>query len=61
MDVRLEEESVWLSQSQISELFGIERSVITKHLNNVFKNGELSEDAVCAILHILHLTVKIIK
>ena len=49
LDVRLEEESVWLSQSQISELFGIERSVITKHLNNVFKNGELSEDAVCAI------------
>lgn len=49
LDVRLEEETVWLSQAQISELFGIERSVITKHLNNVFKNGELHEEAVCAI------------
>lgn len=49
LDVRLEEETVWLSQAQISELFGIERSVITKHLNNVFKNSELHEDAVCAI------------
>ncbi len=49
LDVRLEEETVWLSQAQISKLFGIERSVITKHLNNVFKNGELRENAVCAI------------
>ena len=49
LDVRLEEETVWLSQAQISKLFGIERSVITKHLNNVFKNGELRENSVCAI------------
>ena len=47
--MRLEEETVWLSQAQISKLFGIERSVITKHLNNVFKNGELRENSVCAI------------
>ena len=45
----MEEDTVWLTQAQISKLFGIERSVITKHLNNVFKNGELRENSVCAI------------
>ena len=49
LKVHFENETVWLSQAQISELFGIERSVITKHLNNIFKNGELSENSVCAI------------
>ena len=49
MDVRLEEETVWLSQAQISDLFGIERSVITKHLRNIFKDEELHSDSVCAI------------
>jgi len=48
LDVRLEQESVWLSQEQMSELFGRERSVITKHLRNVFKEGELEEDSVRA-------------
>ena len=47
-EVRLEGESVWLSQEQISQLFGRERSVITKHLRNVFAEGELESDAVCA-------------
>jgi len=36
IDVRLEEETVWLSQTQMSELFQKERSVITKHIKNVF-------------------------
>jgi len=49
LDVRLEEETVWLSQAQISDLFGIERSVTTKHLRNIFKDEELHSDAVCAI------------
>lgn len=47
-EVRLEGETVWLSQEQISQLFGRERSVITKHLRNVFAEGELDADAVCA-------------
>lgn len=46
--VRLEGETLWLSQEQIAELFGRERSVVTKHLRNVFKEGELDEKAVCA-------------
>nr|WP_321357930.1 virulence RhuM family protein [uncultured Draconibacterium sp.] len=48
IDVRLEEETVWLSQAQLGELFQKERSVITKHINNVFKEGELDEEKVCA-------------
>ena len=48
IDVRLEEETVWLSQAQMGELFQKERSVITKHINNVFKEGELEEEKVCA-------------
>lgn len=47
-EVRLEGETVWLSQEQISQLFGRERSVITKHLRNVFAEGELDANAVCA-------------
>ncbi|NQU55059.1 MAG: hypothetical protein HQ522_21275 [Bacteroidetes bacterium] len=48
IDVRLEEESVWLSQVQMSELFQKERSLITKHINNIFNEGELEEKLVCA-------------
>jgi hypothetical protein len=47
-EVRLDRETVWLTQDQIAELFGRERSVITKHLRNVFKEGELEEDSVRA-------------
>jgi len=52
LDVRLERESVWLSQAQMAELFGRERSVLTKHVNNVFKEGELDKKSNVQILHI---------
>ena len=48
VDVRLERDTVWLSQDQMSRLFGRERSVITKHLGNVFREGELQRSSVCA-------------
>jgi prophage maintenance system killer protein len=48
LEVRLEAETVWLTQDQMRALFGRERSVITKHLRNVFKEGELDENSVCA-------------
>lgn len=48
IDVRVEQETVWLSQEQMAELFERERSVITKHLRNVFKEGELDKPATCA-------------
>lgn len=47
VDVRLERESVWLTQGQMADLFGRERSVITKHIRNVFQEGELDDKAVC--------------
>ena len=52
IEVRLEEETVWLSQAQMSELFQKERSVITKHINNIFEEGELLEESNVQILHI---------
>jgi prophage maintenance system killer protein len=52
VDVRLERETVWLSQEQMSKLFGRERSVITKHLGNVFREGELDKQSNVQILHI---------
>ena len=48
LDVRLEADTVWLSQAQMAELFGRERSVISRHLGNVFKEGELEADSTCA-------------
>ena len=46
--VRMQGDTVWLRQEQLAELFGRERSVITKHLGNVFKEGELARESVCA-------------
>lgn len=48
LDVRLKGETLWLMQAQIAELFQKERSVITKHLRNVFAQGELERDSVSA-------------
>jgi hypothetical protein len=48
MDVRLQGETVWLTQKQMSELFDTERSVITKHLRNIFQSKELDEKSVSA-------------
>ncbi|MEY4474509.1 MAG: hypothetical protein RL248_276 [Pseudomonadota bacterium] len=50
--VRLEGESLWLTQEQIADLFKRERSVITKHLRNIFRDGELIEESNVQILHI---------
>ena len=52
IETHFENESVWLSQAQISELFQKERSVITKHISNIFKDGELLEKSNVQKLHI---------
>ncbi|MEQ8202924.1 MAG: RhuM family protein [Smithellaceae bacterium] len=49
LEVRLEKDTVWLTQKQMSELFDTERSVVTKHLRNILKTKELEEKTVCAI------------
>ncbi len=46
IDVRLEEETVWLTQDQMAQLFGKARNTITEHIGNVFKEGELEEKVV---------------
>jgi len=48
VDVRLEHETVWLSLGQMAELFGRDKSVISRHLRNVFDTGELEREAVVA-------------
>src|SRR5512136_2210824 len=48
LEVRLQGETVWLTQAQMAELFQRERSVITKHIRNIFEEAELVEKAVCA-------------
>jgi len=48
IDVLVENESVWLTQSQMGLLFGRNRTVINRHINNVFEEGELDEKVVCA-------------
>ena len=50
LEVRLEEETVWLTQEQIAALFGTKRPAITKHLSNIYNSGELAQDSTCSIL-----------
>lgn len=50
LDVKLEHETVWLTQKQIAELFGTKRPAITKHLKNIYSSEELIEESTCSIL-----------
>ena len=50
IEVRLENDTVWLTQQQIADLFGTKRPAITKHLANIYKSGELEENSTCSIL-----------
>ncbi|GAP72830.1 DNA-binding protein in cluster with Type I restriction-modification system [Candidatus Symbiothrix dinenymphae] len=51
LDVRVEHDTVWLTQAQMVELFGRDRTVVTKHINNIFKEGELDEKSNVQFLH----------
>lgn len=50
LEVRLENETVWLTQQQIADLFGVKQPAISKHLKNIFESGELVEASVHSIL-----------
>ena len=52
LQVEFDGETVWLTQHQIAELFGKDRSVITRHINNAFKQGELDRESNVQFLHI---------
>ena len=61
LEVRLENDTVWLTQAQIAELFGTGRQAITKHLKNIFSSAELDEDSVCSILELTASDGKVYK
>lgn len=48
LDILLQDENLWLTQKGLAELFGVERSVITKHLKNIYDSGELDKVLTCA-------------
>ena len=48
LEVRMEKESVWLSQMQMADLFQKDRTVIGRHIKNIYKEGELAKDITCA-------------
>lgn len=48
VEIFLHDENIWLTQAKIAELFGVERSVVTKHLQNIFDEGELEKQSTCA-------------
>ena len=52
LEVKLEDETVWLTQAQMAKLFDRDQSVISRHLSNVFEEGELEEKGNMQILHI---------
>ena len=53
LEVRIEDETVWLSQAQMAELFGTNRQAITKHIKNIYETGELDREATSSILELL--------
>ena len=50
LEVKLENETVWLTQQQIADLFGVKRPAVTKHLGNIFREGELDITSVSSVL-----------
>ncbi len=48
VEIYLQNETIWLTQQKIADLFGVDRTVITKHLKNIFDTNELDPNAVCA-------------
>ena len=50
VEIFLKDETIWLTQDRIAELFGVQRPAVTKHLKNIFESGELAENSVSFIL-----------
>ena len=58
LEVRVENETAWLSQAQMTDLFGTGRQAITKHIKNIYECGELQKEATCSILELVRLEGK---
>lgn len=52
VEIHLKDETIWLSQQKMAELFGVQRPAITKHLKNIFESEELDEKVVCSIMEL---------
>ena len=61
VEVKLEENTVWLTQQQMADLFGVKQAAISKHLKNIFDSGELNKDSVYSILEYTASDGKIYK
>ena len=48
IEILVQDETLWMTQERMAQLFGVDRTVITKYLGNIFKSGELVKDSVCA-------------
>jgi hypothetical protein len=59
VEVFIQEETVWHTQKALAELFGKERSVVTKHLKSIFESGELDEKSNVQKMHIGHSALEI--
>lgn len=55
VEIYLQNETIWLTQQKIADLFGVQRPAVTKHFKNIFATGELIEEVVCSILE--HTTI----
>ena len=54
IDVRLENETVWLTQVQMAELFETDRTSIVRHINNIYKVEELDRESTCSKIELVH-------
>lgn len=50
VEILVQNETLWVTQDRMAELFGVQRPAITKHLKNIFESGELEKNSVCSIL-----------
>ncbi len=48
LKVKLENDTVWLTQSQMAELFGVDRTSIVRHIRNIYKSEKLDQNSTCA-------------
>ena len=55
MEVFLRDETIWLTQARIAELFGVLRPAVTKHLQNIYSEGELNKNSTCSKKGLYHV------
>ncbi len=61
VEVKLERETIWLDAHQMAKLFGVNRPAVVKHINNIYKTGELNKNSTCSILEQVAIDEKIRK